>query len=445
MTQGVPGVMASPSTSSSPSSTNDVADQGTPQGNGKGKGKGKSEKPKVCAGCAKSFTFRRRRHSCGRCRGTYCDECSSTRVVLPVSGEESRVCSTCLDALRAEHPDLQAIPKSKSFARRQAALPAHPKPRAPPTEKEESPGGEVVDEGDPEEELGPQPMDVEEDDSSQSSCAEDVAEVCEADEALASELSSLRVKYTELQLEAKDLSERTQQAEMALSTTLCDAERHRQSAQALQDQVVALRQQSAQDRAALGDAVAEANRVRAQLYASEVKDRRRRRHAKETEEPTAKAALEDRRRAFENGQHHSTRCYLCSTAYSFFNREHHCRTCFNSVCQACSNVKKDSLRHCDLCLVSKVIMTSNFVRVARAFPATWSHRLRMAADLLPDDFDESNTDSPPPRHDGVATSTTSHSSVVSEPLFFTRSPSLRSAAVLRGKRMQRHKSLDNLS
>ena len=61
---------------------------------------------------------------------------------------------------------------------------------------------------------------------------------------------------------------------------------------------------------------------------------------------------DDRRRMFEEGKHHSKRCQVCLDAYKMFQREHHCRKCYRSVCGECSRAKIDSLRVCDWCISS---------------------------------------------------------------------------------------------
>jgi hypothetical protein len=46
-------------------------------------------------------------------------------------------------------------------------------------------------------------------------------------------------------------------------------------------------------------------------------------------------------------------CLLCSTKYTFFNREHHCRFCNISVCNSCSNRYMQNLRICKDCYSNK--------------------------------------------------------------------------------------------
>ena len=42
-----------------------------------------------------------------------------------------------------------------------------------------------------------------------------------------------------------------------------------------------------------------------------------------------------RKDLFLNGAHHAPSCNVCGVSYTFFNREHHCRTCYESCCGVC--------------------------------------------------------------------------------------------------------------
>ena len=61
---------------------------------------------------------------------------------------------------------------------------------------------------------------------------------------------------------------------------------------------------------------------------------------------------EHRRALFMAGKHHSKTCGICSLTFRFFRREHHCRFCFRSVCDPCSQSKLQALRMCDWCSMS---------------------------------------------------------------------------------------------
>eukprot|EP00659_Diplonema_papillatum_P020190 gene20190-31048_t len=57
----------------------------------------------------------------------------------------------------------------------------------------------------------------------------------------------------------------------------------------------------------------------------------------------------NRRELFLQGKHHARACAVCETPFKFFNREHHCRSCYRSVCAPCSQARLDRLRVCDWC------------------------------------------------------------------------------------------------
>eukprot|EP01060_Flectonema_neradi_P000404 TRINITY_DN10262_c1_g1_i1.p1 TRINITY_DN10262_c1_g1~~TRINITY_DN10262_c1_g1_i1.p1 ORF type:complete len:560 (+),score=104.04 TRINITY_DN10262_c1_g1_i1:58-1737(+) len=76
------------------------------------------------------------------------------------------------------------------------------------------------------------------------------------------------------------------------------------------------------------------------------------RHVAQTALQQEHDRTEHRRALFMAGKHHSKTCGICSLSFRFFRREHHCRFCFRSVCDPCSQSKLQALRMCDWCSMS---------------------------------------------------------------------------------------------
>ena len=73
--------------------------------------------------------------------------------------------------------------------------------------------------------------------------------------------------------------------------------------------------------------------------------------------------IKRRRRAFDINVHHKDECDICRAAYGAFNKEHHCRSCYRSVCNPCSMPRLGDQRCCDFChaeatLASKALISS---------------------------------------------------------------------------------------
>ncbi|KAJ9472386.1 hypothetical protein DIPPA_34951 [Diplonema papillatum] len=98
--------------------------------------------------------------------------------------------------------------------------------------------------------------------------------------------------------------------------------------------------------------------------------------------PDADEETAKRKRDFEKGDHHQTRCALCTTPYTIRKREHHCRGCYLSVCSDCSGVKGGSQRYCDYCLVSRSLSSPYWSKVRPAHPQQWIAKLHAVADCI---------------------------------------------------------------
>ena len=100
--------------------------------------------------------------------------------------------------------------------------------------------------------------------------------------------------------------------------------------------------------------------------------------------PTASSAaaeeeIAQRRESFQRGNHHQTNCTLCNAYYTMLKREHHCRSCFLSVCSDCSGVKgSGSQRYCDMCVMSNSLASSVWTKLSAVNKEVWIERLRGA-------------------------------------------------------------------
>ena len=93
--------------------------------------------------------------------------------------------------------------------------------------------------------------------------------------------------------------------------------------------------------------------------------------------------LELRRESFQKGSHHQTNCALCSSYYTILKREHHCRSCYLSVCSDCSGVKgSGAQRYCDMCTVSHSLSLPYWSKIIPANSGQWVQRLRALADTI---------------------------------------------------------------
>eukprot|EP01064_Diplonema_japonicum_P002076 TRINITY_DN1133_c1_g1_i1.p1 TRINITY_DN1133_c1_g1~~TRINITY_DN1133_c1_g1_i1.p1 ORF type:complete len:240 (+),score=41.33 TRINITY_DN1133_c1_g1_i1:55-720(+) len=86
-----------------------------------------------------------------------------------------------------------------------------------------------------------------------------------------------------------------------------------------------------------------------------------------------------RKNAFEKGDHHQSRCTLCATKYTLLKREHHCRSCYLSICGDCSGIKAKDKRYCDFCLVSRALVSPCWGTVLPANPPSLIDRLHSVA------------------------------------------------------------------
>jgi FYVE zinc finger len=65
--------------------------------------------------------------------------------------------------------------------------------------------------------------------------------------------------------------------------------------------------------------------------------------------PTTPVVSELRVRDKSEWEPDTENCALCSSGFSFLNRQHHCRFCGKCLCDACSRIRHQGLRICDLC------------------------------------------------------------------------------------------------
>eukprot|EP00756_Hemistasia_phaeocysticola_P057344 Hpha_TRINITY_DN33967_c0_g1::TRINITY_DN33967_c0_g1_i1::g.69322::m.69322 len=89
-------------------------------------------------------------------------------------------------------------------------------------------------------------------------------------------------------------------------------------------------------------------------WEEEEETRKKEKRRRQEQGPIARQSQRRAAAARETGRRPMSRrldaCELCSEAYSFSQREHHCRSCFLSVCQRCSSAKSpQGKRRCDLC------------------------------------------------------------------------------------------------
>eukprot|EP01063_Lacrimia_lanifica_P040526 TRINITY_DN9207_c0_g1_i1.p1 TRINITY_DN9207_c0_g1~~TRINITY_DN9207_c0_g1_i1.p1 ORF type:complete len:360 (+),score=59.36 TRINITY_DN9207_c0_g1_i1:1002-2081(+) len=97
----------------------------------------------------------------------------------------------------------------------------------------------------------------------------------------------------------------------------------------------------------------------------------------------ADAEVVRRREAFDRGEHHQPNCALCFTAYTMRKREHHCRSCYLSVCSDCSGVRASSQRACDVCVVGRTLSSDYFTHVLPSGQfSTWIRKLHAVAHQL---------------------------------------------------------------
>eukprot|EP01065_Artemidia_motanka_P043033 TRINITY_DN5893_c0_g2_i1.p2 TRINITY_DN5893_c0_g2~~TRINITY_DN5893_c0_g2_i1.p2 ORF type:complete len:351 (+),score=160.20 TRINITY_DN5893_c0_g2_i1:66-1055(+) len=96
---------------------------------------------------------------------------------------------------------------------------------------------------------------------------------------------------------------------------------------------------------------------------------------------------EQREKDFKPGSRRLQQCEMCSAKYSFTDREHHCRTCFASVCSRCS-MTRDAAdgRRCDRCCAMQVLSQSKagsagpVERTQSARSGVWVARLAGSSD-----------------------------------------------------------------
>ena len=123
---------------------------------------------------------------------------------------------------------------------------------------------------------------------------------------------------------------------------------------------------------------------------SELKDEIERLHSSTTTDkqlvrlaPTVidKKSSLHRKKLFEKGTHHTQNCSLCLSPFTMIKREHHCRTCYQSVCSDCSR-NKASHRNCDFCHTIRSITSTVWSKGSSIQPLTWSKSLQRIADSI---------------------------------------------------------------
>lgn len=59
----------------------------------------------ACPLCKKEFGIFRHRYECAACKGTFCDDCTPNKFVIPPNPDAARVCTTCEQSVRRTAKD----------------------------------------------------------------------------------------------------------------------------------------------------------------------------------------------------------------------------------------------------------------------------------------------------------------------------------------------------
>eukprot|EP01062_Namystynia_karyoxenos_P022254 TRINITY_DN18526_c0_g1_i1.p1 TRINITY_DN18526_c0_g1~~TRINITY_DN18526_c0_g1_i1.p1 ORF type:complete len:444 (+),score=121.50 TRINITY_DN18526_c0_g1_i1:88-1332(+) len=135
------------------------------------------------------------------------------------------------------------------------------------------------------------------------------------------------------------------------------------------------------------------------------KRQKARREAEETRRDDLKYAMSEtrdelaqRKEEFGRGRHHAARCWGCEQVFTGGRREHHCRVCYNAVCNECSLSRNErGERRCNLCLALAVAHGGGVLEQAAQngdFRNFWSGLLEAAAEVLDPDLPEDDTAAP---------------------------------------------------
>ena len=95
--------------------------------------------------------------------------------------------------------------------------------------------------------------------------------------------------------------------------------------------------------------------------------------------------VSERKHLFSKGKHHMKKCVVCSGGYSVTRREHHCRSCYNSVCGKCSADTLKGQRACKLCVIRTTLSTAEFTKHLESSPQlalAWVSSLDAASEKI---------------------------------------------------------------
>eukprot|EP01062_Namystynia_karyoxenos_P057890 TRINITY_DN4909_c0_g1_i3.p1 TRINITY_DN4909_c0_g1~~TRINITY_DN4909_c0_g1_i3.p1 ORF type:complete len:457 (+),score=97.28 TRINITY_DN4909_c0_g1_i3:99-1373(+) len=359
-----------------------------------------------CASCNESFSMTRRRHHCRACGDIFCHKCSSWQADLEdASGrplKSQRVCLSCQQELAEDRgtPLWHAVGRMRYFyALKHRGIDANALGGMSESERRNALADARVD-----------PLDFEAVAARVAALSDDARILSGID--AAAPLPSAAAASQQPQSRLRAISQRVSasvtqgirgsvspgdRGSWGIGSLMGGArpEASRGNLERLNRQLLELasRRDELQRRCDLEEKHAK-ERVQARQDLDWIRTRQRERREREViHRAETKLAmhlqaeeLKQRREDFLQGTHHASLCWGCETEFTATRREHHCRECYQAVCNSCSRSRNAAgQRRCDMCLALSVVLGDGVLQQAQEdsdFREHWAGICEATAEVL---------------------------------------------------------------